>query len=498
MSNRSSGILLHPTSLPGRYGIGDLGESAYRFADFLAESGQSLWQVLPLGPPGYGNSPYQCYSSLAGNPLLLSLDLIADEGLLSHEQLHRAPLFPARRVDFGAVIPFKWKLLLEAADVFFAQPAGALHQEFGRFCDQHRHWLDSFAEFAALKEANGGMNWTGWKKREHPDERAVRAQKFIQFEFHRQWSALKRYCSDRGIRMVGDIPIFVAHDSADVWGHPDLFDLDASGVPLTIAGVPPDYFSATGQCWGNPLYRWDVMAETGYRWWIERVGAALSLVDIVRLDHFRGFEKYYEIPGGATTAVHGRWVEGPGDKLFAALEKAFGRLPFIAEDLGFITPEVHQLRDRWGFPGMRVLQFAFANMSRLDPFKPYNFVRNCVVYTGTHDNDTTLGWFTAAGAGDTTRSAEQAGAEREAALHYLQTDGREIHWDFIRLALSSVADAAIFPLQDVLGLGSEARMNRPATAENNWVWRFEASQLKPELSARLRQLTRTYGRMGDE
>jgi len=491
---RKSGILLHPTSLPGRHGIGDFGRWAYRLADFLAESGQRLWQVLPLGPPGYGNSPYQCFSSIAGNPLLISLESLAEQELLTAADLRQAPAFPASHVDFGTVIPFKSTLLRKAARAFFGREPGELQQEFQQFCFENGWWLDTYATFAALKEMNGGASWSEWQQSGKPDDRDVRDQKFIQFEFYRQWRALKKYCNERGVEIIGDLPIFVAHNSADVWGNPELFDLDEKGHPRTIAGVPPDYFSATGQCWGNPLYRWDVMAETGYRWWIERVRSMMQLVDSIRIDHFRGFEKYYEIPGGSTTAVHGRWVEGPGDRLFAAMEKELGKLPFIAEDLGFITPEVHALRDRWGFPGMRVLQFAFGNPSPTDPFKPYNFIRNCVVYTGTHDNDTTVGWFRSVG--DSTLSLEHERAERESALRYMHSDGREVHWDFIRLAVASVADTAIFPLQDVLGLGSEARMNRPASTENNWRWRFEEDQLLPESSARLRMMSELYGRLG--
>jgi len=492
---RNSGILLHPTSLPGQYGIGELGKWAYQFVDFLAAGGQRLWQVLPLGPPGYGNSPYQCFSSIAGNPLLISLESLAEQGLLTAADLRQAPEFPASHVDFGAVIPFKSTLLRKAARAFFRREHGELQQEFQQFCAENGSWLDTYAAYASLKEMNGGASWSEWQQIGKPDDRDVRDQKFIQFEFYRQWRALKKYCNERGVEIIGDLPIFVAHDSADVWGNPELFDLDETGHPRTIAGVPPDYFSATGQCWGNPLYRWDVMAETEYRWWIERVRSMMQLVDSIRIDHFRGFEKYYEIPGGSTTAVHGRWVEGPGDRFFAAMEKELGKLPFIAEDLGFITPEVHALRDRWGFPGMCVLQFAFGNPSPTDPFKPYNFIRNCVIYTGTHDNDTTVGWFRSAGR-DSTLSLEHERAERQCALRYMHSDGREVHWDFIRLAMASVADTAIFPLQDVLGLGSEARMNRPASIENNWRWRFEEVQLRPELSARLRMMSELYGRLG--
>jgi len=492
---RQSGILLHPTSLPGRSGIGDLGAGAYRFVDFLAEAGQTLWQVLPLGPAGYGNSPYQSLSSMAGNPLLVSLEALAGDGWLAAADLARAPDFPANRVDFGAVIPYKERLLGKAARTFFERAGEGARREFDAFCADTRHWLDAYARFAALKAANGGRAWTEWSARHEPDPAAVEAERFIQFAFFRQWNALRRYAGAAGIEIIGDLPIFVAHDSCDVWANKELFDLDADGRPRTIAGVPPDYFSATGQCWGNPLYRWDRMAEDGYAWWIERVRATLERVDRVRLDHFRGFEKYYEIPGGASTAVVGRWVAGPGARLFEAFERALGKLPFIAEDLGYITPEVHALRDRFGFPGMRVLQFAFGGASPDDPFRPYNYVRNCVVYTGTHDNDTTLGWFHNSDSGASTLDPAEALLERARALRYLGTEGSEIHWDFIRAALASVADTAVIPLQDVLGLGSEARMNRPASADNNWVWRFEEPSLIPRLATRLGDMTEIYGRL---
>jgi 4-alpha-glucanotransferase len=347
-----------------------------------------------------------------------------------------------------------------------------------------KHWLDDYAEFAALKEANAGSAWTEWNVQTEAKPQEILDQQFIQFEFFRQWQSLKKYCNERGIEIIGDIPIFVAHDSSDVRANPELFDLDENGYLKTIAGVPPDYFSETGQRWGNPLYRWDVMEQTGYRWWIDRMQSMSDMVDIVRIDHFRGFEKYWEIPAGSETAVNGRWVEGPGDRLFQALNKSLGKLPFIAEDLGYITPEVLQLRDRWGFPGMRVLQFAFGDSYPDNPHKPYNFIQNCVVYTGTHDNDTTAGWF----------SSKRTKDEGESALQYMGILAKEAVWGFIRLVLSSVADTAIVPMQDILCLGSEARMNIPATTENNWRWRMREDQLEPELARRLREMNRIYGR----
>jgi len=491
---RVSGILLHPSSLPGNHGIGDLGDWAYRFADYLAASGSGLWQVLPLGPPGQMNSPYDSSSSMAGNPLLISLDLIARQGLLQPGELAETPDFPAAEVDFVAVTEFKWRLLRKAAARFFSQASPASLSAFEQFCRDNSYWLDRHAVFSALRDENGGELWSRWRRRSDPDPADVRLHKYVQFEFSCQWNALRAYCHERGIRILGDLPIFVARDSADVWGHPELFDLDEQGDPRFVAGVPPDYFSSTGQLWGNPLYRWDEMERNGYRWWVDRVRRMLDQFDLIRIDHFRGFEQYFAIPAGAETARNGQWREGPKDRLFAALTAVFGKLPFIAEDLGLITAEVLALRDRWGFPGMRVLQFAFADPSSDSPFRPHNYIPNCVVYTGTHDNDTTLGWFRGTSAGEATRTPEQSRAEREFALRYLNSDGTEIHWDFIRAAISSLADTAVFPLQDVMGLGSEARMNLPSRAYGNWRWRFLPEQLAPQPCQRLRELNRQYQR----
>jgi 4-alpha-glucanotransferase len=484
---RKSGILLHPTSLHGEWGVGDLGRSAYQFADFLSECGAKLWQVLPLGPAGSDHSPYQAYSSMAGNPLLISLQTLVDNSWLGVDEIKGAPLFPESTVDFDAVIPFKIKLIKKAAAVFFQRDSDPLRNDFLEFCDQSKSWLDSYAEYMALKELNNNVAWPFWEQNTATAQ-SILEIKFIQFEFFREWISLKRYCNKLGIEIIGDIPIFIAHDSADVWANPEMFDLDETGFPNTMAGVPPDYFSKTGQCWGNPLYRWDIMEQNGYQWWIERIQSMLNQVDIIRLDHFRGFEKYWEIPAGSKTAVNGRWVKGPGDRFFAALLEVFGKLPFIAEDLGYITEEVHELRGRWEFPGMRVLQFAFGDRSLENPHKSFNLINNCVVYTGTHDNDTSAGWFSDVKTFDKRE-------EKEFALRYMGSNGQDAVWDFIRLALSSVADMAVIPMQDVLSLGSEARMNLPASMGNNWRWRMKADQLRPELSSRFRQMNQDYGRL---
>jgi 4-alpha-glucanotransferase len=499
---RACGILLHPTSLPGRYGIGELGSEARGFVDFLAKTRQRLWQVLPLGPTGYGDSPYQSFSAFAGNPLLVSFDKLVADGLLFPSDLNA--VFPENEVDYGAVIDFKMPLL-ELSHARFAKQADPRERDhFQAFCAQHAAWLDDYALFMAVKQAHRGAQWREWDPpiaRREPDALArwkkdraqqIESRKFAQYLFFNQWASLRQACHDHGIRILGDVPIFVAHDSADVWAHPEVFRLAGDGSPAFVAGVPPDYFSATGQCWGNPLYRWDVLARSGYAWWIDRLRSTFSLVDLVRLDHFRGFEAFWEIPGKEATAVKGRWVKGPGAALLERLRDALGPLHVVAENLGFITPEVEALRERFGLPGMAVLQFAFGTGGTTPPLRPHSYSRNLVVYTGTHDNDTTVGWWK--GSGDTTRTDEQAEAERELCRRYLGTDGTEINWVFIRAALASVADTAIVPLQDVLGLGSEARMNLPSRSSGNWRWRYRASEITPETEDRLRDLTEIYGR----
>lgn len=502
---RSSGILLHPTSLPGRFGIGDLGDEAYAFVDFLAASGQRLWQVLPLGPTGYGDSPYQCFSAFAGNTLLISPQRLVDAHLLAADDLARVPAFSQERVDFDGVIKFKNALLVKAFERFKETASTQLRSEFQAFSQQEASWLDDYALFRALKDANGGAMWNEW---ERPLARrdgealerarleshdAIEAQKFYQYLFFKQWSALRAYAHERGITIVGDIPIFVSYDSADVWTHPSLFKLDERFAPRVVAGVPPDYFSATGQLWGNPIYDWERMRDDGFRWWVERMRATLGMFDIIRLDHFRGFVACWEIPGGDRTAERGQWVDVPGRELFDVIKQALGDLPIIAEDLGVITPEVERLRDDFGLPGMRILQFAFGG----DPHNrdlPHNYLHNVVVYTGTHDNDTTVGWFNSHAKEGSTRDADEIKRERRFCLKYLDTNGEEIHWDFIRAALSSVADLAIIPLQDVLGLGTQARMNLPASTNGNWNWRCPEGALTDSLSARLKEMTGLYGR----
>jgi 4-alpha-glucanotransferase len=494
---RSSGILLHPTSLPGPHGIGDLGGEARRFADFLADAGQKLWQVLPLGPTGYGDSPYQCFSAWAGNPLLISLEDLVERGRLDASVLAGGPEFSRDRVDFERLIPWKTTLLESAV-----QPGSG----FEAFCEQNRRWLDDYALFMALKAVHHGAAWTHWEVSARDRDpkalakwrdqlaRPIATQKFLQFVFFEQWSELRAYCRKRGTRIMGDLPIYVAHDSADVWVNRKYFQLDGQGNPTVVAGVPPDYFSQTGQLWGNPIYRWDVLGEDGYTWWLDRFRAAFAMVDMIRLDHFRGFEAYWEVPMPAATAIHGRWVKGPGPALFHAAQSALGDLPLVAENLGVITAEVEAIRHEFGYPGMSILQFGFGTDPQAPTFRPHNYPRELVAYTGTHDSDTTVGWWTSAGHGESTRSAGDMQREREFTKRYFDTDGSEIHWTFIRALEASVADTALIPLQDVLGLGTEARMNQPATLGGNWRWRYRSEMLTPEIARRLRELVELYER----
>jgi len=494
--SRSSGILLHPTSFPSRFGIGDLGSEAYRFVDFLAQSCQHLWQVLPLGPTGYGNSPYASYSAMAGNPFLISLDRLQEQGLLAEQDFTNLPVFPADKVDFEQVVQTKKPLLKKAYENFKAQATQEQQQDFADFCAAKAYWLDDYALFMALKDAQNGASWHTWKPeiaRRQPEvlqewrqqlHEEIFEYKYVQFQFFKQWSELKQYANKHNIQIVGDIPIYVAHDSADVWAHPEIFCLnEETGEASLMAGVPPDYFSATGQLWGNPVYKWEKLQQLDFHWWVQRFQAMLDYVDIIRIDHFRGFQAYWAVAQGETTAVKGEWVEAPGEALFQTLKEKLGKLPVLAEDLGVITPEVDALRDQFEFPGMKILQFAFGSGSG-NPYLPFNYVRNAVVYTGTHDNNTTVGWF-----------EQLSEHEKNDFLLYLGcTSSQGIHWDLIRLALSSVGNQAIIPLQDILGLGAEARMNVPSQAEGNWGWRYQPAALRDELSSRLKALTEAYGR----
>jgi 4-alpha-glucanotransferase len=485
---RAAGVLLHPTSLPGAMGIGDLGPDAHRFLDFMAASGLTIWQMLPVGPTGYGDSPYQCFSAFAGNAMLIHLAGPDNTN------------FPPRTVEFEHVIPYKRERLKAMLGAF--KPDDRYHT----FVRANAEWLPDYALFMALKDAHDGVEWTRWERGAAKREPAALAEWRIrltgsiqmyqveQYFFYTQFYALKAAAKERGISLMGDLPIYVAHDSADVWANPDLFMLDAAGKQLVQAGVPPDYFSATGQCWGNPIYNWDALKKTDYAWWVRRMRAAFQLFDSVRLDHFRGFEAYWEVPGSAVTAEKGRWVKGPGAELFTAIEKALGTLPIVAENLGLITPGVETLRAQFDFPGMSILQFAFGGDGQAHEFKPHNFPRERVVYTGTHDNDTTMGWWNSTGTADSTRTSDEVTKEKAYALQYLGTDGSEMNWTLIRVGLASVANTVLIPLQDILGTGSETRMNTPGKSSGNWAFRFSWDQLTPDLTARLATLVKTYDR----
>lgn len=491
MFQRSSGILLQPTSLPSKFGIGDLGQSAYEFVDFLAKSGQSLWQILPLAPTGYEHSPYTMnFSVFAGNPLLISLEQLAEEGLLKSDEL--VPLEGSvEKVEFDRVIPYKTKLLQLAFNRFAPTP------EFDQFCQQQAAWLDDFALFMALLEANDGKNWNQWDRsiaqrdlqamRNAQDalKPAIQFQQFLQFKFFQQWMKLREYTNSKNIQLIGDISIYVCFNSVDVWAHPEIFKLDSETFePTFIAGVPPDYFSATGQLWGNPVYDWDQLQSSQYEWWIQRFQTTLQYVDIVRVDHFRGFQAYWQVPAGEETAINGEWIEAPGADFFETLGQRLGQLPILAEDLGIITPEVEELRDRFNFPGMKILMFAFSDDAS-NTHLPHHYVHNSVVYPGTHDNDTAIGWW---------NTISQSEKDRLAA--YVGYPIEEIHWTLNRMALASVANWAIVALQDVLGLDGSARMNDPSQNAGNWRWRYRSSELlTDELAEKLRSLTMLYGRI---
>lgn len=498
MKRRGSGILLHITSLPSMYGIGDMGPAAYGFADFLADTKQSLWQILPLNPtsPVYGNSPYSSFSAFAGNPYLISPELMVKERLLDSVDIESAPKFPSGKVDYTTALAFRERMLSMAYEK--AKSDMIFSGDFERFCVKQAYWLDDYCLFMSIKQHLDGAHWNRWPDELRDRSRSaldaylerlkdkVQEERFRQYIFFRQWNALKIYCESRGIRIIGDIPIYINFDSSDVWSHPDVFRLDDEKRLLTVAGVPPDYFSATGQLWGHPVYNWDLLKETDYAWWIKRIRHNVDMFHMFRLDHFRGFIAYWEVAATETNAVKGRWVEAPARDFFTVLLKHFPCLPLIAEDLGIITPDVRKVMDDFGFPGMKVLLFAFGEDLPSHPYAPHNYVNHCVVYTGTHDNNTIRGWF-----------RREVDAEmRKRLFSYMgrEVPEDEIHWDIIRLAMMSVADVVIIPMQDLLGMGEEGRMNLPASRRGNWEWRLRHEELSPELGAKLTAMTTIYGR----
>ena len=496
MFERSSGILLHPTSLPGKYGIGSLGKEAYKFVDFLKKSNQKLWQIFPLGPTGYGDSPYQCFSSFAGNPYLIDFDLLIEQNLLTEEDLKDVNFGGNEEyIDYGAIYNQKYPLLRKAYENFKANENKELKEKLETFKTENSSWLNDYSLYISLKNHFNGLPWNEWEddirtrkeaainkyKAELANE--IEYHNFIQFLFFTQWNNVKKYANDNGIKIIGDIPIFVAVDSSDAWANPEIFLFDPELKPVKVAGVPPDYFSATGQLWGNPLYDWDKLKELNYKWWVDRVKANLSTCDIIRIDHFRGFDEYWAVPYGDKTAENGTWCPGPRTDLFNTIKNELGELPIIAEDLGTMTQGVIDLREATGFPGMKILGFAFDSKEEND-YLPHTYTKNCVVYTGTHDNDTLIGWFTKANEDD-----------KQFARNYLNSrSDNEIHWDAIRGAWSSVASMAIAPIQDFLGLGSEARINTPGVAAGNWQWRLKDGVLTDELAERIAKLTKVYSR----
>jgi len=482
---RSSGILLHLTSLPGRFGIGDLGPTSRWFVDFLADTKQKLWCVLPLGPTGPDNSPYQSRSVFAGNPLLVSPELLLERGYVSRKDISPLRNFSPERVQFGAVRDYKERLLKNAF-LGFSET-----REYSKFETGNGWWLEPYARFMSLREANNGLPWHRFDKRSKPSRDSVRFHKFVQYEFSREWEQLHRYCKERNISILGDMPFYAEHDSADVWSNPALFDLRRNGESRTVGGVPPDYFTKDGQRWGTPTYRWKELQKTGFKWWIDRFRIAFERADLLRLDHFRGFEAFWCVPANQRTARNGKWMAGPGAALFEKVREELGNLPLVAENLGTITPEVEALRRRFGFPGMGVLQFAFDDDN---VHRPSHYLHAMACFTGTHDNDTTLGWWKALKKSAKQRSKSAARDKIARVKSYFQTDGREIHWSFIQAVLTSVADLAAVPMQDVLGLGAEARMNMPGRAAGNWGWRLQEKQITRALKNRLRDLTVVSGR----
>ena len=494
ITTRASGILLHPTSLPGQSGSGDFGSGAYQFVDWLVEAGQSYWQMLPLGEVDDSNSPYASNSAFAGNHLMIDLEELEKQGWLKSDELIPNPEFNADRAHFDLVKPYRMERLQLAAQRFFSNPASSAYSDYLQFSESEKHWLDDFALFKAIEHHEQRRAWDQWPEElvkrdpsalaaaglKYKDE--VDFCKFCQWNFSRQWLSLKKYANERGIRIIGDVPIFVSYQSADVWEHQKLFELDANGRPIVVAGVPPDYFSETGQLWGNPLYHWDAHEDSNYAWWIARLKHAFQLFDLVRIDHFRGFASYWATPAGAPNAIGGEWIPGPGEKLFVAFQESFGVLPIIAEDLGLITPDVIELRDKFNLPGMRILQFAFGDNDS-NYFLPHHYITNTVAYTGTHDNDTTLGWWNTAGE-----------HEKSFAKFYLHSDSKEINWDMMSALAKSAANTVIFPLQDVMGLGSPDRMNFPGTPWGNWEWRFTWQRVQDWQTERLREFTNSHKR----
>jgi 4-alpha-glucanotransferase len=493
---RSSGILLHITSLPSSYGIGDLGPWAYKFADFLAQSGQRYWQILPLNPidPVYGNSPYHSISAFANNLLLLSPDLLLQDGFLSEGELKDVPDFHQRRVDYNQVIAYKKNIFRSAYDRFKADE----HPDYRHFDAENAYWLDDFALFTAVKDYFSKQAWSDWtqeiRDRQPEALRAMREQlreriemeKFLQYVFFKQWFSLKEYCNQRDIQLFGDMPIYVDYDSVDVWKDPALFKLNSDKRPSFVAGVPPDYFSETGQRWGNPVYQWDALKESSYAWWMQRIKRNLQYFDLMRIDHFRGLVSYWEIAADEKTAINGKWVEAPAEDFFTVLLENFPDAPIIAEDLGIITPDVQEVMNRFGFPGMKVLLFAFGDDLATNPYIPHNHIKDCVLYTGTHDNNTVRGWY----------EHEATSEIKQKLIRYLghAVSLEDVHWEFIRCAMMSVADMVIFPMQDILGLGEEDRMNRPSTVKGNWEWRLLPGEVAPSLSHKLMDMTGLYGR----
>ncbi len=496
MKRRGSGVLLHITSLPSPFGIGDLGPEAYRFVDFLVEAKQSFWQLLPINPtaPVYYNSPYHSTSAFAGNPLFISLALLVKEGLLDKSEFEPLPDFPGNKVDYQGVVDFKGIIFQKAYERFKTKR----DDDYERFCVQESPWLDDFSLFAALKLHCEGKAWSEWprdlrdrypaalRSAEQELIDTINREKFLQYIFFKQWSALKEYCCQKNIQVIGDIPIYVQHDSADVWSHPEFFKLDENKRPFVVAGVPPDYFSKTGQRWGNPVYNWDVLKQTGYGWWIERIAYNLKKFDFIRIDHFRGFKGFWEIPAEEKTAIKGRWEEAPAMDFFARLTRKFACLPIIAEDLGVITPDVREVMNHFEFPGMKILLFAFGKDLPTNPYIPHNLPQNCVAYTGTHDNNTIRGWF----------KKEATPEEKKRLFQYLgrEVSRDELNWEMLRLLMMSSANTIITPMQDILGLDEKARMNTPATLAGNWEWKLLPDHLNPSLAKSLREMTEIYGR----